>query len=148
MQGFNAVFLLLQMHLDSRIRKRLEYEFHSACYHTLMEVIAGLRTSISHLIKEVSTLVQSMPLPLPYKFSWVKLKYEIDSFPNYEKFTGKIPADINFFQVSVADFDVEASGLLQKTLPLYLAGLYEYDPLDLSKDVFHEIGIHGYVCLM
>ena len=33
--------------------KRLEYEFHSACYHTDMEVVAGLRTSIGHLIKEV-----------------------------------------------------------------------------------------------
>lgn len=48
-------------------------------------------------------------------------------------------------QVTALDFDVKSSQLLQKTLPVYLAGLYEYDPQDESKDVFHEIGIHGYV---
>ncbi len=31
----------------------MEYEFHSACYHTDMEVVAGLTTSIGHMIKEV-----------------------------------------------------------------------------------------------
>lgn len=46
--------LFLQRSLDSGTRKRLEYEFHSACYHTIMEVVAGLRTSVGHLIKEVS----------------------------------------------------------------------------------------------
>ena len=49
-------------------------------------------------------------------------------------------------QVSAMDFDVKSSELLRKTLPLYLAELYQYDPQDESKDVFHEIGIHGYVC--
>jgi len=44
----------LQYQLNAASRKRLEYEFHSACYHTVMEVLAGLRTSVSHLIKEVS----------------------------------------------------------------------------------------------
>ena len=46
-------------------------------------------------------------------------------------------------QVTAVDFDVKSSELLQKTLPVYLAELYEYDPQDESKDVFHEIGIHG-----
>ncbi len=45
------------------------------------------------------------------------------------------------------DFDVKSSELLRKTLPVYLAELYEYDLQDESKDVFHEIGIHGYVCM-
>ena len=42
-----------QIPLGDKTRKRLEFEFHSACYHTDMEVMAGLRTSIGHLIKEV-----------------------------------------------------------------------------------------------
>lgn len=46
-------------------------------------------------------------------------------------------------QVTAVDFDVKSSELLQKTLSVYLAELYEYDPQDESKDVFHEIGIHG-----
>ncbi len=43
----------------------------------------------------------------------------------------------------MVDYDVKSSKLLKTLLPAYLAGLYEYDPLDESKDVFHEIGIHG-----
>ena len=31
-----------------------------------------------------------------------------------------------------------------QTLPEFLIELYEYDPLDQSRDVFHEIGIHRY----
>ena len=41
------------------------------------------------------------------------------------------------------DFDQLAADLRRKTLPVYLAGLYEYDVYDDNKDVFHEIGIHG-----
>ena len=47
---------VLQRILSDGDRKRLEYEFHSACYHTDMEVVAGLRTSIGHLIKEVGVV--------------------------------------------------------------------------------------------
>ena len=46
---------LLQIQLDDTYRKRLEYEFHSASYHTIMEMVTGLRTAVSHLIKEVGT---------------------------------------------------------------------------------------------
>ena len=46
-------FVLLQCTLSDGDKKRLEYEFHSACYHTDMELVAGLRISIGHLIKEV-----------------------------------------------------------------------------------------------
>ena len=45
--------------------------------------------------------------------------------------------------MSAVDFDVKSSELLLKSLPLYLAELYEYGPQDESKDVFHEIGIYG-----
>ena len=43
----------------------------------------------------------------------------------------------------MVDFDVKSSKLLRMSLPAYLTGLYEYDPQDETKDVFHEIGIHG-----
>ena len=34
------------------------------------------------------------------------------------------------------------SQLEVQSLPEFLVQLYEYDPLDVSRDVFHEIGIH------
>ena len=43
----------------------------------------------------------------------------------------------------MVDYDVKSSTLLKTLLPDYLSGLYEYDPQDETKDVFHEIGIHG-----
>ncbi len=46
--------LHMQVPLDDTYRKRLEYEFHCAGYHTVMEVISGLRTAIGHLIQDVS----------------------------------------------------------------------------------------------
>ena len=42
-----------QLLLDEPHRKRLEYEFHSAGYHTIMEVITGFHTAIGHLINQV-----------------------------------------------------------------------------------------------
>ena len=44
----------LQVPLEDTYRKRLEYEFHSAGYHAIMEVVNGFRTAIGHLIREVS----------------------------------------------------------------------------------------------
>lgn len=35
--------------------------------------------------------------------------------------------------------------LQPQTLPQFLVSLYEYDPADETKDVFHEISIHRYV---
>ena len=40
-----------QVPLEKNLQKRLEYEFHSASYHTIMEVITGLRTVAGHLLK-------------------------------------------------------------------------------------------------
>ena len=37
--------------MEDMVLKRFEYEFHSAGYHTLVEVITGLRTVVGHLIK-------------------------------------------------------------------------------------------------
>lgn len=34
-----------------------------------------------------------------------------------------------------------------QTLPQFLVSLYEYDPADETKDVFHEISIHRYISL-
>ena len=42
--------------VEEVLLKRFEYEFHSAGYHTLVEVITGLRTVVSHLMK-VSIIV-------------------------------------------------------------------------------------------
>ena len=33
------------------LTRHLEYEFHSANYHTLTDIVIGLRTAIGHLIK-------------------------------------------------------------------------------------------------
>lgn len=44
-------------------------------------------------------------------------------------------------QVSV-DVNENLSRLEVQSLPDFLVQLYEYDPLDDSRDVFHEIGIH------
>ena len=44
---------LLQIQVDDTYRKQLEYEFHSASYHTIMEMVTGLRIAVGHLIKEV-----------------------------------------------------------------------------------------------
>jgi len=84
--------------VEDTYRKQLEYEFHSASYHTIMEVITGLRTAVSHLIKEVSDL----------------------------------PAHGN-----------KCRQLQPQTLPQFLITLYEYDPADETRDVFHEISIHS-----
>ena len=37
--------------MEDALLKRFEYEFHSASYHTLVEVITGLRTVVGHLMK-------------------------------------------------------------------------------------------------
>ena len=37
--------------LCADLARHLEYEFHSANYHTLTDVVVGLRTSLGHLIK-------------------------------------------------------------------------------------------------
>ena len=37
--------------MEATLLKRFEYEFHSAGYHTLVEVITGLRTVVGHLMK-------------------------------------------------------------------------------------------------
>ncbi len=48
-----SLSVFLQLPLDDSHRKRLEYEFHSAGYHAIMEVVTGLRTAVGHLIREV-----------------------------------------------------------------------------------------------
>ena len=40
-----------QTPLEEAFLKRLEYEFHSASYHTLVEVVTALRTVAEHLVK-------------------------------------------------------------------------------------------------
>ena len=44
-------------------------------------------------------------------------------------------------QFRPSEFDRE---LLSQTLPKFLITLYEYNPQDESRDIFHEIGIHRY----
>ena len=46
--------LTVQSQLEDSYRKQIEYEFHSAGYHAIMEVVTGLRTVMGHLIKEAS----------------------------------------------------------------------------------------------
>ena len=37
--------------LEDMVLKQLEYEFHSASYHTLVEIVTGLKNVVGHLIK-------------------------------------------------------------------------------------------------
>ena len=37
--------------LDADLTRHLEYEFHSANYHTLTNIVIGLKTALGHLIK-------------------------------------------------------------------------------------------------
>ena len=41
----------MQVTLEENFRKRLEYEFHSASYHTILEVVTGLKIVAGHLVK-------------------------------------------------------------------------------------------------
>lgn len=40
--------------LPNPLKKRFEYEFHSAAYHLLMEVVTALRTVTGHLVKALA----------------------------------------------------------------------------------------------
>lgn len=41
----------LKREVDKAFRKRLEFEFHSAGYHVMLETTTGLRTAAGHLVK-------------------------------------------------------------------------------------------------
>ena len=49
--------LLPQATLEETLQKRLECEFHSASYHTLVEVVTGLRIVAEHLVKVTLTFL-------------------------------------------------------------------------------------------
>ena len=40
-----------QVPLEETLQKRLEYEFHSASYHTILEVVIALKNVAGHLVK-------------------------------------------------------------------------------------------------
>ena len=40
--------------MNETLQKHLEYEFHSASYHTMVEVVIALRTAAGHLDKVLS----------------------------------------------------------------------------------------------
>ena len=37
--------------VEETVQKQLEYQFHSADYHTMLQIITGLKTALRHLIK-------------------------------------------------------------------------------------------------
>ena len=37
--------------VEETVQKQLEYQFHSADYHTMLQMITGLKTALGHLIK-------------------------------------------------------------------------------------------------
>ena len=37
--------------MEDTLQKHLEYQFHSAAYHTFLQIITGLKTVLGHLIK-------------------------------------------------------------------------------------------------
>lgn len=44
---------LLRLPLPDGLERRIVYEFHSASYHSLTEIVVGLKTALGHLIKTV-----------------------------------------------------------------------------------------------
>ena len=45
----------LKVDMDNTFRKRLEYEFHTAGYHVMLETTTGLRNATGHLVKVKKT---------------------------------------------------------------------------------------------
>ena len=41
----------LKAEIEATFRKRLDYEFHTAGYHAMLETTTGLRTAAGHLLK-------------------------------------------------------------------------------------------------
>ena len=41
----------LKAKIETTFRKRLDYEFHTAGYHAMLETTTGLRTAAGHLLK-------------------------------------------------------------------------------------------------
>ena len=37
--------------VEDTLQKHLEYQFHSADYHTILQIITGIKTALGHLIK-------------------------------------------------------------------------------------------------
>ena len=37
--------------MEDTLQKHLEYQFHSATYHTFLQIITGLKTVLGHLVK-------------------------------------------------------------------------------------------------
>ena len=49
----------IQVSLKETLRKRLEYEFHSASYHTILEVVIALKNAAGHLVKVLPAILVS-----------------------------------------------------------------------------------------
>ena len=41
----------LQTPLQPNVERRLEYDFHNSSYHSLTEIVVGLKTALGHLVK-------------------------------------------------------------------------------------------------
>ena len=64
--------------MEDMLLKRFEYEFHSANYHTLVEIITGLRTVVGYLIKVcLSSLSLSLSLSPPHIIICTSCKFLI-----------------------------------------------------------------------
>ena len=49
----------MQVPLKETLQKRLEYEFHSASYHTILEVVIALKNAAGHLVKVLPAVLVS-----------------------------------------------------------------------------------------
>ena len=52
-----ALKLSLRVPLPDGLERRLEYEFHSANYHILTDIVIGLRTALGHLIQVSNVII-------------------------------------------------------------------------------------------
>ena len=41
----------LQSSLQPNLERRLEFDFHNCSYHSLTEIVVGLKTALGHLVK-------------------------------------------------------------------------------------------------
>ena len=57
--------------VEETVQKQLEYQFHSADYHTILQIITGLKTALGHLIKVSAILnfvIYSWAIPQNFNY--------------------------------------------------------------------------------
>ena len=112
----------MQVPLKETLQKRLEYEFHSASYHTILEVVIALKNAAGHLVKVLPAVL----VPHMISFSFGKFLHEVGLLP---------------FSPHKALVEHSSLSLQQQTVPQFTLTLYDH--LKRNEDVLKEIGVHS-----